>query len=356
MADSAESKTEKATPKKRKDQRKKGNVFKSNDVNAVASLFVIFMVLKIYLPTTISYLKLMIIRSIETINDFQSVGPHECVKLITEGFIYFAICCAPIVIIGGLINILTTGAQTKFLVASELIKFKLNKLNPIEGFKRMFSLKSIFELLKASVKIAIIGIVVYQSFKGLVPAFPKYMDMSIARACVLALKDVFNIVIRVAAVFLFVAAADYGYAWWEYEKKMRMGKQELKEEFKQTEGDPQVKGKIREKQRAAAMNRMMQQVPQADVVIRNPTHVAVALKYEPERGDAPIVVAKGIDNIALKIVEIAEENGVYTTENVALARAIYKSVDIDMPIPSEFYVAVAEILAFVYKLKNKKID
>ena len=349
-------KPKKPPPKKRKDQRKKGNVFKSNDVNAVASLFIIFMILKIYLPITISYLKVMIISAIETVGEISSVGAAECINLISKGFIYFAICCAPIVIVGGLVNIIATGVQTKFLVASELIKFKLNKLNPIEGIKKMFSLKSIFELLKASIKIAVIGIVVYQSFKGLVPFFPNYMDMSIGRACALALKDVFNIVIRVAAVFLFVAAADYGYNWWEYEKKMRMGKQELKEEFKQTEGDPQVKGKIREKQRAAAMNRMMQQVPQADVVIRNPTHVAVALKYEPEKGEAPIVVAKGIDNIALKIVEIAEENGVYTTENVALARAIYKSVDIDMPIPSEFYVAVAEILAFVYKLKNKKID
>ena len=356
MADEAESKTEKATPKKRKDQRKKGNIFQSSDVNATASLFIVFMLLKLYLPTTIKYTKQLIIRSIELAGSMEIVSAENCIKIMAEGFIYFAIGCLPIVLVAGLISIIATGIQTKFLVASELIKFKLNKLNPIEGIKRMFSLRSLFELLKASIKITVIGVVVWQSFKGLVPALPRLMDMSISSACLLTLGNIFSLIIRIGAVFLFIAGADFGYAWWEYEKKLRMGKQELKEEYKQTEGDPQVKGKIREKQRAVAMNRMMQQVPSADVVIRNPTHVAVALKYDSAKGEAPIVVAKGIDNIALKIVEIAEANGVYTTENVPLARALYKSVDLDMPIPAEFYVAVAEILAFVYKLKNKRID
>lgn len=352
---SAESKTEKATPKRRRDERKKGNVFQSNDVNAVVSLFVIFMMLKIYLPFILKTFKRTIEFAIIGTNEYVFLETPDYINLLIKSLTSFAVCTAPILICGVFVSVVMTGAQTRFLITRETTKFKLSKLNPIEGIKKMFSLRSIFELFKASVKITIIGIVVYKSFKGLVPTFPRYMDMSILTSCTIILTNVFDIIIRIGAVFIFLAAFDYGYAWWEYEKKLKMGKQELKEEFKQTEGDPQVKGKIREKQRAVAMNRMMQKVPEADVVIRNPTHVAVALKYDPEKSDAPIVIAKGIDNIALKIVSIAEENGIYTTENVSLARAIYKSTELDRAIPSEFYMAVAEILAYVYKLKKKEI-
>ncbi|MEG2916224.1 MAG: EscU/YscU/HrcU family type III secretion system export apparatus switch protein, partial [Oscillospiraceae bacterium] len=292
---SAESKTEKATPKRRKDERKKGNVFKSNDVNAVASLFVVFMLLKIYLPFMLKAFKKTIELAIASTNEFVFLETADYINILGRSLGSYAACAAPILVCGGFISILMTGAQTRFLISGESIRFKFSKLNPIEGIKKMFSFRSIFELIKASAKITIIGIVVYQSFKGLVPTYPRYMDMSILSSVEIILTDILNIVIRIGAVFLFIAAFDYGYSWWEYEKKMKMGKQELKEEYKQTEGDPQVKGKIKEKQRAVAMNRMMQKVPEADVVIRNPTHVAVALKYNPETSDAPIVVAKGID-------------------------------------------------------------
>ena len=163
-----------------------------------------------------------------------------------------------------------------------------------------------------------------------------------------------SLVNTVGIAFLFLAAFDYLYQWWEYEKNLRMSKQEIKEEYKQTEGDPQIKGKIREKQRQMSSRRMMQNVPKADVIIRNPTHFAVALGYDPQRNKAPVVLAKGADRVALKIVEIGEANDVYIMENRPLARGLYDAAEIDMEIPSEFYQAVAGVLAFVYKLKKEK--
>lgn len=164
-----------------------------------------------------------------------------------------------------------------------------------------------------------------------------------------------SLVNTVGVAFIFLAAFDYLYQWWEYEKNLRMSKQEIKEEYKQTEGDPQIKGRIREKQRQMASMRMMQNVPKADVIIRNPTHFAVALGYDSNANRAPVVLAKGADHLALKIVEVGEANGVYIMEDKPLARGLYASVEVDMEIPEEFYQTVAKVLAFVYKLKKKDI-
>ena len=157
-----------------------------------------------------------------------------------------------------------------------------------------------------------------------------------------------------AVAFTVLAFADYLYQWWDYERQLKMSKQEIKEEYKQLEGDPQVKGKIKEIQRRRAQQRMMQQVPGADVVIRNPTHFAVALRYKPERDDAPVVVAKGVDELAQRIAKVAEENGVAVVENVPLARALYAHADLDRQIPQEFYGPVAEVLVYVLKLDQQK--
>ena len=181
------------------------------------------------------------------------------------------------------------------------------------------------------------------------------MDMEFGQAIATTADIIFSIVEVAAVIMAFVAAADYLYQWWDYEKNLRMSKQELKEEYKQTEGDPQIKGKIRERQQAQARQRMMQQVPSADVVIRNPTHFAVAIKYDPERNSAPIVVAKGMDSLALRIVAVAEENGVFITENKPLARGLYEAVELDQEIPDRFYQPIAELLAFVYSLKKKEL-
>ena len=179
--------------------------------------------------------------------------------------------------------------------------------------------------------------------------------MDIKTAILYLCSTVYSAVTSIAIVFIGLGVADLLYQWWEYEKNLRMTKQEVKEEYKQMEGNPQIKGKIRQKQQEMARRRMMQDVPGADVVIRNPTHFAVAIRYDPEQNHAPLVVAKGADQVAFKIIELAEENKVTLTENKPLARALYSEVDIGREIPAAFYQEVAEILAWVYDLKNKKI-
>lgn len=232
---------------------------------------------------------------------------------------------------------------------------KFSRLNPIEGFKKMFSLRGIIELLKSLAKIIVLGYIIWLQFRDEFWSFPRLIDMEPLQAMAFTGNMVLEIAKSAALVMVFVAAADYFYQWWDYEKNLRMSKQELKEEYKQTEGDPQVKGKIRERQQAQARQRMMQKVPGADLVIRNPTHYAVAIQYDPERNNAPVVVAKGADSLALRIVAVAEENGVFVTENKPLARGLYEAVDLDREIPDRFYQPVAELLAFVYSLKKKEL-
>ena len=184
--------------------------------------------------------------------------------------------------------------------------------------------------------------------------FARFLDMELGQACAILYDDIFTLLVQVAVAFIVVAFFDYLYQWWDYERQLRMSKQEIKEEYKQTEGDPQVKGKIKEIQRRRAQQRMMQQVPGADVVIRNPTHVAVALRYKPDKDDAPVVVAKGLDELALRIVSVAEENGVAVIENVPLARSLYADAPLDQMIPMEFYGPVAEVLVYVLKLDGSE--
>ncbi len=259
-------------------------------------------------------------------------------------------------LIGGLASIIATIAQTRGLVSFQLLKPKFSRMNPLQGFKRLFSLRGLVELLKSILKIVILGIVIWNSLKDEIATIPMLMDMTIQQALVTAGSMMMGIVKTVAIIMVFVAAADYLYQWWEYEKNLRMSKQEIKEEYKQTEGDPQVKGKIREKQNAMARRRMMQNVPNADVVIRNPTHFAVALQYDPEHNRAPVVIAKGMDSLALRIVAIAEKHDIVTMENKPLARGLYENVELNAEIPDQFYQPVAEVLAFVYNLKKKELN
>lgn len=212
------------------------------------------------------------------------------------------------------------------------------------------------ELLKGVVKITILCIVLYQVLKEDMLNIARMMDMNILASSVYTLQMVMSMVIKIGLIFAAIAGFDYFYQRWDYEKKIRMSKQELKEEYKQTEGNPEIKGKIRNLQRSRARNRMMQEVPDADVIIRNPTHFAVALKYDIHKHNAPILVAKGQDLIALKIVEIGEKNGVTTIENKPLARGIYATTPLDGEIPAEYYGVVAEILIQVFRKNNKSLE
>ena len=347
-------KTEKATPKRKKDERKKGNIFQSQEVVVVFTLLVSFFSLKFLGPYIVKTLENSIKTFLDMSISIEELTAPQLRKLFLTGGQVFLVTSMPILLICGFAAIIATVAQTKGLFTMKAVSVKFSRMDPIQGIKKLFSIRGIVELLKSLLKIIILGYIIYSLYKKDIGTFPKMMSIGFGKSMAITGNMILDIAKNSALIMAFVAVADYAYQWWEYEKNLRMSKQELKEEYKQTEGDPQVKGKIREKQQAQARKRMMQQVPSADVVIRNPTHFAVAIKYDPERNNAPVVVAKGADELALRIVKVAEDNDVYITENRPLARGLYENVDLDAEIPESFYKPVAEILAFVYNLKNKK--
>lgn len=351
MADS--SKTEKATPKKRRDERKKGNVFKSQDVVSVVTLIgacCVFFALASYIAEeTAKFMSLCIELCSENTDIQQRFG-----SLFQESILLVLKTGMPGLLVTALCAVVATFAQTRMLISGELMKPKFSRINPLEGFKRLFSLKSLIEALKGILKITILMIMIYLSLKDVLLESSKYLYNDIAVACAYLFQHGRTMVIRIIIAFIALAAGTFFYEWWSFERDMRMSKEEIKEEYKQTEGDPKVKGKIKEIQRSRAQRRMMQQVPQADVVIRNPTHFAVALRYKPETDNAPIVLAKGQDELALRIVKTAEDAGVAVMENVSLARALYAQADLEREIPPDLYGAVAEVLVYVFKLNQEK--
>ncbi|MDK2822094.1 MAG: flagellar biosynthesis protein FlhB [Clostridia bacterium] len=345
-------KTEKATPKRRQEARKKGQVLKSTEVNSVIILSAAFMLLKLLLPVMLQQIETFIYNLWTTtlIDNITIVSITPI--LISLIFLFFKLLL-PFLLIIMVAGVMANLVQVGFLFTTETLQLKLSRLNPVEGFKRIFSKKAIAELLKSLGKIGLIGYIAYINIKNKVNSFPYLMDMEL-KAIIGFIGDIlFTILWKVTLVLAFLALLDYLYQKYEYETNLKMSKQEIKDEYKNIEGDPQIKGKIKEKQRQMALNRMMQEVPKADVVITNPTHFAVALKYDAKNMDAPIVIAKGQDLVALRIKDIAQKTGVITVENKPLAQVLFHNVDINEQIPEDLFQAVAEILAFVYRLKQK---
>ncbi len=342
------SKTEKATPKRRQDERKKGNVAKSQDVIAVASLLAAIVSLRLLAVSAVPDLGGFLQFCLEQaqLGDLLDASP----ALVSRFLSLTAQMVGPVVGLAILAAIISTFAQTRFLVTTEQIKPKLSKLDPLKGLKRLFSMKSLVETLKNLFKIGILLFFVYSCVRDMIEAAPLYLYAEIPGACEHLFDAVFFMLIKIAAAFAVLAAADLFYQRWSFEKQLMMTKEEIKEEYKQVEGDPKIKGKIKEKQRQMAMARMMQKVPESDVVIRNPTHVAVALRYHPGEDEAPIVLAMGLDSLALRIVSVAEANGITVIENVPLARALYQESELDHAIPYTLYEAVAEVMIYLYKL------
>ncbi|MCC2820569.1 flagellar biosynthesis protein FlhB [Lachnoclostridium pacaense] len=351
----ADEKTEKATPKRRQDERKKGNVFQSNDVAAVCSMLVLFHSLKALAPHMYRNFRDAMYMFMGMAADSDSFHQEAGREMLVKAMLLFLESALPLLFIGVLTAVAVTFFQTRMAFSMDVLKFKMERISPLKGFKRMFSIRSVVELIKALIKITILGWEVYVFLKGRMEELSRLMEGTVEGALIFTGNTVISLVDTVGVAFIFLASMDYLYQWWEYEKNLRMSKQEIKEEYKQTEGDPQIKGKIREKQRQMASMRMMQNVPKADVIVRNPTHYAVALGYDADRNRAPVVLAKGADHLALKIVEVGEANGVYILEDRPLARGLYASVEVDMEIPEEYYQTVAKILAFVYKLNDKKL-
>ncbi len=351
MADS--SKTEKATPKKREDEQKKGNIFQSSDVISALSILALFYTLKIIFPFLYQHMSGVIIKYIGYMKTVNTLSTAFAMSVAKDVLIAVLLLAGPVMLVSIAVGIIATGMQTRFKISKENLKIKFSRLSPLQGIKKMISLRSITELIKAMLKISVIGYILYSAFLNISKSFTKLMFEDIFGAVSFILNSIMDIVIQLSLAFILIAAFDYLYQWWEYERNIKMSKQEIKEEYKQLEGDPQIKGQIRDRQRKMATQRMMQQVPTADVIIRNPTHFAVALKYDIEKNSAPIVVAKGQDYTALKIIEIAEQHHIPMTENRPLARALYSTVEINREIPQEYYLILAEIMAWVYSTKKE---
>ncbi len=351
-----EEKTEKATPKRRRDAREKeGSVVQSQEVNIAVSVlfsFLVFSMLASFMYQTLLHMLSESLRKIGT-------AFEGTVEFFTQQAIYIIEMCVmiagPLMIIIGMIAILTTIVQTRGLFTMKPMKPKFGNLSPLKGIKRLFSLQSIISIVKGILEITVIIVIIYTQISGKMTEISTLTDVEPIQGTAYIAQVIFDTVMLICVLLVFIGAADYVFQWWQFEKKLRMSKQEIKDEYKQMEGDPQIKGRIKQKQREMAQRRMMDEVPSSDVVIRNPTHYAVALKYDEylkTTGGAPCVVAKGQDRLALRIIEIAEANDVYIVENRPLARELFETVDIGQQIPSSFYAAVATIIAEMFKYKG----
>lgn len=354
MAESGgQTKTEKATPKKRRDERREGHVVLSKDVVSVVFLVGIFCSMRLLFPGIAESASYFMSNMIGIAGSAPEVSMGMLQKTGYE-FVYTAArCLIPLLLISMMLGIVSTGVQTKFLFAKKSLRPRLKRLNPLQGIKKLFSLKNLVELLKSMLKIIIMIVLVYTVLKADFVSIVKTMDMDIRISTVYVLKLMLELVLKICFVFMFIAMFDYMFQKWEYERSIRMTKHEVKEEFKQMEGNPQIKGKIRDIQRQRARTRMMQAVPEADVIIKNPTHFAVALRYDIEKDRAPVLLAKGQDELALRIISTGEEHQVTIVENKPLARGIFATTELEQEIPAEYYSAVAEVLVYVYKLNKR---
>ena len=349
-------KTEKATGKKRRDARKKGQVRRSQEVNTAFCAIIMFGLLFAIWPTFVEQLTGIFTEHLGTnsiLNVSGGLNVNEVSALFGRILIGFFLIMAPILGASLVAGVAANVIQIGFMFTTETLKMKLNKINPINGFKQMFSPKKLVDLTKNILKILLVGYVAYTDYMELLNKFERYVGQDIYVSFVDIMRTAFLMALKMCIVMVFIAVADFLYQWWKYEKDLKMSKQEVKDEFKMMEGDPKIKGKIRQKQLQMSAMRMMSQVPEADVVITNPTHFAVALAYKEEEHSAPTVLAKGQDYIAHKIRDVAIENGIQVVENAPLAQSLFATCEVDDEIPEELFQAVADVLVFVYRQKGK---
>ena len=350
-------KTEPATQKKLDDARKEGKVAKSKDLTEGFDLLVLFLVLKVFIGYVGERMIGIFDKTLGRMAEFMEVNQGgfyvpAFITMMISVMIELLLIVWPFFVFGPGIVFLVTLYQVGWTVSTKPLEPKLSKFNPINGFKRIFSKDSIFELLKSIAKLGLISYVVYSNLSEDANQLFILYELDLNQAVALVGQIILDTGLEISIVFIFVGLADYIYQKFKFSEDMKMTKQEVKDEYKNTEGDPQIKGRIRQKMREASQRRMMQDVPNADVVITNPTHFAVAIKYDAETSRAPIVVAKGEDFLAQKIKEVAKGHHVEIVENKPLARMLYHNVDIGAEIPPELYQAVAEVLAMVYHMKN----
>lgn len=347
-------KTEDATPKKLEDARKEGQVAKSQDLGVAILLLLMFVCLKVFG----GYMSGRFFDSFKgyynSISDYaRDFNSLRAMNLLVLGGREILFIAGPIMALTLIAAVVINVAQVKWKPTMKPLKPKISKISPISGFKRMFSAEKVFELFKSIAKIGVLVYVIYSSLKDEWGLVVNIYQLELLPAVMLIIDTVVSVGFRISIVFLILAAIDFFYQRRKFKKDMKMTKQEVKDEYKNTEGNPQIKGRIRSKMQEASRRRMMQSVPEADVVITNPTHLAVAIKYDKSLGEAPVVLAKGADYLATKIKEMARANKVEIVENKPLARMLYYNVEIGDQIPPELYQMVAEVLAYVYSIQGK---
>jgi flagellar biosynthetic protein FlhB len=356
----AADKTEDATEKKLSDTRKKGQVAKSQELANAIELIMLFLLLRVfgeYLAKNFNgqfewYLGKQIPEIIHS-NNRSGFTALTASQLMWQLFLQFLVTAAPFLVGGFLVALFGNGLQFSFQVTTEPLKPSLSKLNPANGFKRIFSKQALINLLLSIAKIVIIFGVAYSVLKGKMNQIFMLYEMDFRAGISLVLNLVVDTGLRISLVYLVIGFLDFFYQRRKFKNDIKMTKQEVKDEYKDSEGDPEIKGRQKQRMREASQRRMMKAVPKADVVITNPTHIAVALQYDNKVASAPILIAKGQDYLAMKIKDAAKENNIEIVENKPLARAIYTTVEIGDEIPPELYQAVAEILAIVYNHKHR---
>lgn len=346
-------KTEQPTGKKLSDARDRGQVAKSREVSSLAVFSTGFIVLYLFQGFIGGRIKTFTVSIFDSLDTF----PNRLAMIstfMTDWYIFFAITLAPVVV--GLIVVIFAAniSQVGIKLSPKALSIKFDKLNVVNGVKNLISAKSFFELIKSIVKLIITGGFLYYVLEDLISSATQLESFSINEILIFMLDAAFDLIWKIGLVYLLIAAADFAWEKYKFRKSMMMTKEEVKEEWKQTEGDPQVKSRIKKLMYEASKRRMMRDLPTADVVITNPTHYAVALKYDMTKDAAPAVIAKGVDELAQKIKEVAKKHDIPIQENKELARALYKMCDIGERIPSSLFKAVAEVLAYVYSLKKSK--
>lgn len=348
-------KTEEPTAKKIEDARKEGQVAKSKELSNALSLLSLFVCLKLFIGFVgqrLINIFSVIWRDIPLLSN----GPLDS-KAIWQILLYvvlqIVIICAPFMLFSFVVAFLSQKIQIKWKVTSKPLKPKLNKINPISGFKRMFSKQALFDLVLSLFKIAIFSYVSYSEIKDNMGVLLTIYNRNLNDSLAILFDIVMSLGIKISVIYVIISLADWFFQKWKHKEDLKMTKQEVKDEYKNQEGDPKIKGQQRQRMREASRRRMMDSVADADVIITNPTHFAVAIKYDNTVDQAPVVTAKGADYLALKIKELAKANDVEIVENKALARMLYSNVEIGTEIPIELYEVVAGILAQVYSTKNK---
>lgn len=350
----SQERTEKATPRRRQKARDEGQVAKSRELSSAVTLFAGMLIFNALMGMAFLSLKGLMRESLTFKYGYQ-INQENIIPLLAHYFFYNIQVVAPFLGVIAVIGALASFMQVGAFFNTKALKPKLSHIDPLKGVKRIFSMRTFVELLKSLLNMIVIAITAYMVIRADWGILLELPHMNLEESAIIVGGVIFKLGMTISILLLALGLADFLYQRWEYEKSIRMSKQEIKQEYKDMEGDPAIVGKRRERMRQLAMNRMIQAVPKADVIITNPTHIAVAIQYDVEAMEAPVVLAMGEDRIAQRIREVAKEHDIEIVENKPLARALYETAEVGQIIPVDLYQAVAEVLAFVYRLQKRKI-